>query len=75
MRTSLACLGLGVGFHALFNKVEPSWLPRVIASVFLVLAVAVIVLAERRACTVISQLESYTVKTAKNIIFACLPPQ
>ncbi len=67
MRTSLACLGLGVGFHALFNKVEPSWLPRGIASVFLVLAVVVIVLAERRACAVISQLESHTVRTARKI--------
>src|SRR5688500_4008837 len=61
MRTSLACIAIGVGFHALFGKVEPSWLPRLIASAFLVLAVLVIVLAERRATAVNKRLNSHVV--------------
>lgn len=67
MRTSLACIAIGVGFHALFNKIEPTWVPRLIATAFLVLAVLVIVLAERRACAVLSRLEAHTVRSARRV--------
>jgi putative membrane protein len=67
MRTSLACIAIGVGFHALFGKVEPAWLPRLIASAFLVLAMLVIILAERRAAAVIERLESHVVTTARRM--------
>jgi putative membrane protein len=67
MRTSLACIAIGVGFHALFGKVEPAWLPRAIASAFLVLAILVIILAERRAAAVIERLDSHVVTTARRM--------
>jgi putative membrane protein len=67
MRTSLACIAIGVGFHALFGKVEPAWLPRAIATAFLVLAVLVIILAERRATAVIERLNSHVVTTARRM--------
>jgi putative membrane protein len=67
MRTSLGCIGLGVGFHALFNKVEPGWLPRGIASLFLVLGAIVILLAARRASSVISRLDPHVVQTTKRM--------
>ena len=56
MRTSLAALALGVGFHALFADMEPSWLPRAIATGFLLLAASIIILAERRAAAVMKRL-------------------
>ena len=28
MRTGLACLGLALGFQAVFGKIEPVWLPK-----------------------------------------------
>jgi putative membrane protein len=67
MRTSLACIAIGVGFHALFGKVEPAWLPRAIATAFLILAVLVIILAERRATAVIERLNSHVVTTARRM--------
>ena len=67
MRTSLACVALGVGFHALFPTMEPAWLPRAIASAFLLLAIAVIVLAERRAAAVMERLSAHVVVTAKSM--------
>jgi putative membrane protein len=67
MRTSLACIAIGVGFHALFGKVEPAWIPRLIASAFLLLAVLVIVLAERRAAVVNGRLNSHIVQSARRI--------
>jgi putative membrane protein len=67
MRTSLACIAIGIGFHALFGKVEPAWIPRLIASAFLALAVLVIFLAERRAAAVTKRLNSHVVQTARRM--------
>ena len=52
MRTSLACVAIGVGFHALFRSMQPEWVPRAIATAFLILAILVILLAQRRAAAV-----------------------
>lgn len=67
MRTSLACVALGVGFHALFRTMQPDWLPRAIATAFLILSILVIVLAERRASAVTARLSSHVVETAQGI--------
>lgn len=32
MRTGLAAVGIGLGFNALFGKMEPEWLPKLIAT-------------------------------------------
>jgi putative membrane protein len=65
MRTSLGCVAIGIGFHALFQSIEPSWVPRAIATGFLVLGVLVIVLAERRAAAVMHRLSAHIVITAR----------
>jgi putative membrane protein len=65
MRTALASVALGVGFHALFPTMQPTWLPRAIASAFLLLAILVIVLAERRAAAVMRRLNAHVVVTAR----------
>ena len=65
MRTSLASVAIGVGFHALFVTLEPPWLPRAIATGFLILAIAIIVLAERRAASVMERLSAHVVVSAK----------
>lgn len=65
MRTSLGCVAIGVGFQGLFRSMEPAWVPKAIATAFLLLAVLVIVLAERRAAAVIERLRSHVVVTAK----------
>ena len=67
MRTSLASVAIGVGFQALFSKMDPPWVPRAIATAFLLLAIAVIVLAERRAAAVMDRLSAHVVVTAKAI--------
>ena len=65
MRTSLASVAIGVGFHALFPRMEPPWVPRVIATSFLLLAILVIVSAERRAAAVMDRLSAHVVVTAR----------
>jgi putative membrane protein len=44
-RTSLGCIAIGVGFHALFAKMHPPWIPKAIASLFLLLSVTIVWLA------------------------------
>lgn len=65
MRTSLASVAIGVGFHALFPAMSPSWVPRAIATAFLLLAVVIIVMAERRAAAVMDRLSAHIVVTVK----------
>lgn len=67
MRTSMACNAIGVGFHALFSKVEPAWVPKSIATGFLLLGILVIFTAVRRARSVMARLDTHRVKTAKTM--------
>jgi len=63
IRTGFAATGIGLGFQALFNRLEPPWVPRTIATAFLVIAVIVFVTAERRACSVSARLHQHQVQT------------
>lgn len=61
VRTGMAAVGLGLGFNALFRTMEPSWMPKAIATSFLLTAIYVFVSAERRARTIIAKLEPHNV--------------
>jgi len=67
MRTSLACVALGVGFLAVYQTMEPAWVPRAIATGFLLLAILVIVSAERRAAAVMRRRSTHVVVTARTM--------
>lgn len=66
-RTAFAAIGIGLGFNALFKTLEPLWLPKAISTAFLLIAIFVIVVAERRASGVIDRLSSHEVKTFKAV--------
>jgi putative membrane protein len=65
VRTALACVAIGVGFQALFQKMSPPWVPRAIATAFLLLGIVLVVLAERRAAAVMKRLSTHVVETAR----------
>jgi putative membrane protein len=65
-RTGFAAVGIGLGFQALFVKMEPSWVPRVIATLFLLLGIFLFVSAEMRACEVLQRLKAHEVKSFRN---------
>ena len=50
MRTAFAAIGIGIGFNALFDELEPVWVPKAVATMFILLGIALIYLAQRRAC-------------------------
>jgi putative membrane protein len=62
-RTGFAAIGIGVGFNALFNRLDPEWVPKAIATAFLVIGIIIFVAAERRACAVLARLHAHQVKT------------
>ena len=63
MRTGLASVGIGLGFHALFTSMEPWWAPRAIATTFFLIGIFINVSAERRACSVVERLHAHRVQT------------
>ncbi len=65
LRTGYAATGIGLAFNALFERVEPEWMPKLIASAFLVVAIVIFISAERRACTVLARLEAHRVASAR----------
>lgn len=65
VRTGMAAVGIGLGFNALFNALEPAWAPKGIASTFLLIAVFIFVSAERRARSIRSRLEAHHVRALK----------
>ena len=65
MRTAYAAVGIGLGFNALFGKMEPAWVPKTIATSLLIIAVFIFVAAERRASAIIHRLVTHEVVTVK----------
>jgi putative membrane protein len=65
MRTGFAAVGVALGFHALFQKMEPTWIPRSIATAFLVIGALIFLGAERRAASVIRRLHTHEVETVR----------
>lgn len=67
MRTGMASVGIALGFNALFRSLEPTWVAKAIATVFLLLAVFIFISAERRACSIISKLDAHKVVTLRRV--------
>lgn len=60
-RTAMAAIGIGLAFKALFGAMEPDWAPRLIATIFIGLAIFLVFMAERRACAVAARLNTHSV--------------
>ena len=65
MRTAFAAIGVGLGFRALFTEMQPPWLPRAIATLFLLIGIALFVAAERRAAWVVTHLRVHAIETVR----------
>ncbi|MBR0551682.1 YidH family protein [Stakelama marina] len=62
LRTALAAVGIGVGFNALFRTMQPVWVPKAIATVFILLGIVVAFMAWRRAVSVAKRLEWHEIE-------------
>jgi putative membrane protein len=60
-RTAMAAIGIGLAFNALFKAMEPTWVAKVIATVFIGLGIFLVVMAERRACALAARLDTHSI--------------
>ena len=65
MRTGLAAVGIGLGFNALFGKLEPLWLPKAIATLFMIIGIFIFWVAQRNGCAVQHWLNSHQATPVK----------
>lgn len=61
-RTAMAAIGIGLGFQALFRTMEPAWAPKSMATLFILLGIFLVVMAERRACATSARLDTHSVE-------------
>jgi len=67
MRTGLAAVGIGLGFNALFGKLEPAWWPKALATGVVLIGIAVFFAAQRRATAVARRLESHRAEPLRGL--------
>lgn len=67
MRTGLAAVGIGLGFNALFGTLEPAWLPKGLATVFIIVAIAIFFAAQRKATAVSRRLEDHRAEPMRGL--------
>jgi inner membrane protein YidH len=67
LRTGLASVGIAIAFNALFKSLEPAWVAKAIATVFLAIAIVIFISANRRTNTVISRLQAHEVAALKPV--------
>ncbi|GGD40201.1 hypothetical protein GCM10010989_13000 [Croceicoccus pelagius] len=65
IRTSFAAIGIGLAFKVLFGELDPPWLARAIATIFILLAAFLSIAAERRACRAMERMRSHSVDSPR----------
>ncbi|MEO8175118.1 MAG: DUF202 domain-containing protein [Sphingomicrobium sp.] len=65
LRTGFGAIGVGLALNALFNRFEPTWVPKGIATAFLVMAILIFLAAQRRASKVIARLHAHRIEAVK----------
>lgn len=56
MGTGMGAIGVAIGLKAVFGAFEPTWLAKLVATVFLAIAVAIFWSAYRQACKTFERL-------------------
>lgn len=59
MRTGMACVALAIGLRAVFGPFEPTWVPKAVASTFILAAVFIFWSARRQACATMARLNEH----------------
>lgn len=67
MRTGLAAVGIGLGFNALFGKLEPSYVPKAIATIFILIGIFIFFAAQRNGCAVQTRMQAHKAKPLDTI--------
>ncbi|WP_066560050.1 DUF202 domain-containing protein [Croceicoccus bisphenolivorans] len=72
LRTGLGSVGVGLGFGAFFRMLEPDWIAKAIASIFLVVAIFIFVSAEQRARERLDEIDLHDMVSRRKVPFRVL---
>ncbi len=61
IRTAFASIGIGLGFRALFGELQPPWLAKAIATMFVLFAIFLAIEAQRRATNSLARMRTHAV--------------
>lgn len=56
MGTGLACVGVAIGLKAVFGAFDPTWIAKLVASLFLGIAIMIYWMAQNQACKTLKRL-------------------
>ena len=59
LRTAFAAIGIGLGFRAVFGDMEPLWLPKAIATMFILAGAWLAWNAQHRTCETMERLDAH----------------
>ena len=72
IRTALAAIGIGIAFHALFGELQPPWLAKAIATLFILAGAGLAFTAQRRARHTLARLHPHSIERASGPNFRLL---
>ena len=64
MRTGMASVALALGLKAVFGAFEPSWVPRLVSSIFILVALMIFWAARRNAIAMMDRLNAHVAEPA-----------
>ena len=63
MRTGMAAVALALGLRAVFRPFEPTWIPKLVSTVFIVAALMIFVAAWRNACQAHARMDEHSTES------------
>lgn len=64
MRTGMASVALALGLKAVFGAFEPTWVPRLVSSIFILVALLIFWAARRNAVAMMGRLNAHVAEPA-----------
>ncbi|MEL6585979.1 MAG: DUF202 domain-containing protein [Pseudomonadota bacterium] len=72
MRTGMAAIAIAVGLRAVFAAAEPTWIPKAVATLFLLAALGIFWAARRQACRAQTRLTTHDATAQPTRLFTVL---
>ena len=63
MRTGMASVALALGLRALFGPFEPDWVPKLVSSGFIVIAILIFWAARQNACATSQRMQEHATES------------
>ena len=60
MRTGMACLGVALGLKAVFGGFSPTWVPKLVANLFVLVAIFIFWSARNKSCQTLRRMEEHS---------------